>query len=343
VRYPRNYTSIHIELTDKCQASCPMCARNYNGGAERPFVGQSEITLEDFKRWVDVEILENLYYFYACGNYGDPIIAKDCLEIFRYVRENSDTRLSIHTNGGARNTKWWHDLADAMRGDHEVTFGIDGFADSHVLYRRGTDYNKIIDNAKAFIDNGGYATVDTLIFKHNEDEAKAFEEEMLRIGFKSVNFKSTQRFYDMDKFPVQDTKGNLEYYLEPPTKEPFKRMNFLKLEDISKDISIWENIVATTNVDPKCMNKNEIYIDSRGNVLPCCWVGSDMLEEPLDVSLTIHNLRNKLVDNTKEHFGKFTGLNLNDLPLDYILESEAWALLHDKDIKPWICTKNCSA
>lgn len=24
---------VHLEVTDKCNASCPMCARNKNGGA----------------------------------------------------------------------------------------------------------------------------------------------------------------------------------------------------------------------------------------------------------------------------------------------------------------------
>ena len=36
--YPSTIDAIHIELTDKCQAACPMCARNYNGGIERPFI-----------------------------------------------------------------------------------------------------------------------------------------------------------------------------------------------------------------------------------------------------------------------------------------------------------------
>ena len=339
--YPISFSSIHIELTDKCQASCPMCARNYNGGEERPFVGKNEITLEDFKSWIDVNVLEKLNYFYACGNYGDPIIAKDCLEIFKYVRQCSNTKLGIHTNGGARNTKWWHDLADAMRGDHEVTFGIDGFAESHVLYRRGTDWHKIIENAKAFIDNGGHATVDCLVFKHNEHELVDFEKEMLAIGFKSVNFKSTARFYDMAYFPVRDTKGNIEYNLEPPVTEPYKKVNFLKLEDIQKDISVWENIVESSEVDPKCLQKKEIYIDSRGNVFPCCWVGSDMLEEPLNVTLPVHELRNKMVDNTKSVFENFNDFNLNQMDLDTILNSVQWKVLETVEAKPWVCAKNC--
>jgi MoaA/NifB/PqqE/SkfB family radical SAM enzyme len=318
-----------------------MCARNYQGGEERPFVGKNEITLGDFKSWVDTTVLKNLNYFYACGNYGDPIIAKDCLEIFKYVRQHSDTKLGIHTNGGARNTSWWHDLADAMRGDHEVTFGIDGFADSHVLYRRGTDWYKIIENAKAFIDNGGYATVDCLVFKHNEHELVDFEKEMLAVGFKNINFKSTARFYDLTSFPVKNTKGKVEYHLYPAESQPYKKINFLNLTEMQKNISIWENIVEESIIDPKCKNKKEIYIDSRGNVFPCCWVGSDMLEEPLIVTLPVHELRNKMVDNTKTMFEKFNDFNLNQLNLDTILNSAQWKVLETPEVKPWVCAKNC--
>jgi MoaA/NifB/PqqE/SkfB family radical SAM enzyme len=337
--YPNNITDIHIELTDKCQASCPMCARNYSGGAERPFVGKNDISLDDFKSWFSPEFLKNIKNFYACGNYGDPIIAKDCLEIFQYVREHTDGRLSIHTNGSARTIKWWENLAKAMSGNHEVTFGIDGFAESHVLYRRGTDWNKIIENAKAFINAGGVATVDCLVFKHNETEIEEFTTEMLKIGFKSVNVKSTGRFYDMEKFPVLSTTGETEYYLEPVERQEYKKINFLKLNDISNNIKIWEDEVSSSSISPKCIQKNEIYIDARGTVYPCCWVGSDMIEQPLEVAMPIHDLRNKMVKNSKHHFKKFNELNLNSVSINSILSSDSWDLMSDGT--PWACVKNC--
>jgi MoaA/NifB/PqqE/SkfB family radical SAM enzyme len=339
--YPKNITDIHIELTDKCQASCPMCARNYSGGAERPFVGQHDITVEQFKSWFSPEFLNGIKNFYACGNYGDPIIAKDCLEIFEYVRSCTDGRLSIHTNGSARSTKWWANLANAMSGDHDVTFGIDGFAESHVLYRRGTDWQKIIDNARAFIDAGGSASVDCLVFKHNQQEIEDFKAEMMSIGFKSVNVKSTGRFYDMQKFPVLNTLGETEYYLEPVDLNEYKKINFLKLDEMSKDITIWQDIVDQTTIAPKCVSKKEIYVDARGTIYPCCWIGSDMIEEPLAVSMSIHDLRNQMVNNTKLHFDAFGKFNLNYMQLDEILNSSNWSIFTDTAIKPWTCAKNC--
>lgn len=341
--YPKNVTDIHIELTDKCQASCPMCARNYSGGNERPFVGQYDITLEKFKTWFTPKFLKGIKNFYACGNYGDPIIAKDCLEIFEYVRTCTDGRLAIHTNGSARSTKWWTNLAYALEGQHDVTFGIDGFAESHVLYRRGTDWQKIIDNAKAFISAGGTASVDCLVFKHNQYEIENFKEEMLSIGFKSVNVKSTGRFYDMQKFPVLNSSDQIEYYLEPVSLNEYKPINFLKLDELSKDITLWQDIVNQTVVQPKCVSNNEIFIDARGTVYPCCWVGSDMIEEPLAVAMPIHDLRNKMVQNSKQHFEKFNKFNLNSMSIEQVLSDSSWNMFDDLNNKPWSCAKNCKA
>lgn len=341
--YPKNVTDLHIELTDKCQASCPMCARNYSGGAERPFVGQHDITLEQFKSWFSPEFLKNIKNFYACGNYGDPIIAKDCLEIFKYVRSCTHARLSIHTNGSARSTKWWTNLAKALHGHNDVSFGIDGFAKSHVLYRRGTDWQKIIDNARAFIDAGGTASVDCLVFKHNQHEIEDFKAEMLSLGFKTVNVKSTGRFYDMQKFPVLNTDGRTEYYLEPVDLNKYKKINFLKFDKLSNDIKLWQDIVDQTTITPKCVTKKEIYIDARGTVYPCCWIGSEMIEEPLAVSMSIHNLRNLIVENSKHHFKEFNAFNLNAFSIEVILLNKSWSIFNDFNNKPWTCAKNCKS
>lgn len=339
--YPFEIDNLHIELTDKCQASCPMCARNYRGGAERSFVGQHEITLENFKSWISPAFIKKLKYFYACGNYGDPIIAKDCLEIFQYVREQNDQcGLSIHTNGSARSTAWWKHLAEILLHPHKVTFGIDGFEKSHVLYRRGTSWNKIIENASAFIQAGGRADVDCLVFKHNQDELVEFKNYMIELGFENVNFKSTGRFYDMENFPVEDQNGNIEYYLEPADAQDYKVISFLKLDEISKNIDIWKQHVDQSSIHPKCHEKKEIYIDCKGNVLPCCWVGSDILDQHLEIKMPIHKLRNLAIDNSKTHFKEFMNMNLSEKNLDNILKDDAWN--HYLESKPWTCVKNCS-
>lgn len=337
--YPQNITDLHIELTDRCQASCPMCARNINGGKEREFVGNYDIKISQFKQWFPEDFLSKLKNFYACGNYGDPIIAQDCLEIYEYVRSvNNDCHLGIHTNGSARDTKWWKRLAKIFGNNHTCVFGIDGYQEAHILYRRGTNWDKILENATAFISAGGRAEIDCLVFKHNENEIERFKSEMLSLGFLKVNLKYTRRFYDMKKFPVEDNLGNIEYYLEPSNKE--MPIHFLPLEKISKDISIWNKTVEESMIKPKCIERSEIYIDARGNVFPCCWIGSDWVEQPIKENLPIQKLRNLAVKDTKLKFSKIGVPNLNTTSVNNL----PWISLSNQlqENKPWTCVKNCN-
>lgn len=340
--YPTTQSTLHIELTDKCQAACPMCARNVNGGIDRDFVGQYDVSLNQFKEWFPKEWLATLTNFYACGNYGDPIIAKDCLEIFEYVRAcNPTVRMAIHTNGSARSTQWWKDLAIAMGPYQEVCFGIDGFASSHVLYRRGTQFDKIIENAKAYISSGGYATIDSLVFEHNQYEKDEFEAAMLTIGFSKVNFKITSRFYDLTEFPVYDKTGNIEYTLKPVSLEHLKPKKIIPIKEIATNISIWtQRILPAATVKPRCVDNKEIYVDARGNVFPCCWVGSEIIEDRIKEVYDMHKLRNLLIENTKRKISHIP--NLQDAP---ITELELWKGIDHwfyGDDKTWTCVKNCS-
>ena len=66
-------------------------------------------------------------------------------------------------------------LASIMRKPDKVIFAIDGLEDTNHLYRVNTNFNKIMENAKAFINAGGIARWDFIAFAHNEhqiEEAK---------------------------------------------------------------------------------------------------------------------------------------------------------------------------
>ena len=195
-----------------------MCARNIHGGADRPFIKNADITVEQFKQWFTPAFLSRLGNFYSCGNYGDPAFAKDCLEIYTYVREcNPQVRLALHTNGSLRTTDWWQSLAKIIQPNGQVIFAVDGFAGKHELYRRNTKFEKVIESIKAFVQAGGDARVDSLVFAHNEHETEELEKYLLDLGVTEVNFKSTKRFYNLGNFPVQNKDGSHAYDLHPAT------------------------------------------------------------------------------------------------------------------------------
>jgi len=334
--------SVHIELTDKCQAQCPMCARNYNGGPTRPFIQNKDISIDQFKEWFPKKFLAQLTKFYSCGNYGDPAFARDCLEIYSYVREcNPTTRLSIHTNGGMRNPEWWSKLPQY---NIEVVFAVDGFKGKHEVYRKNTNFDKVIENMTAFINAGGYAIVDSLVFAHNEHDVDKLEQYLLNLGVRKVNFISTTRFYNMTEYEVYDTNKNIEYKIYPATLPQYKRKTNFSLDLLTSNVGK-EQISRSSNINPVCENQKEVYIDPHGNILPCCWIGSDYLEEHVEETLPIHHLRNLILSQTKEIL-KVVGIpKCQDgiLKNSNLLLFERFNDFWQGDNKCMTCVKNCSS
>lgn len=255
----KDIKTVHLEITSKCQASCPMCARNMQGGPLNPFLTLNEITYDNFVQWFDKDFIQQLDKLYMCGNFGDPIIAKDVLDIFQYIRDiNPNIHLSMNTNGSARTKAFWESLADL---NVVVRFGIDGLEDTHSQYRIGTNFKTIISNAKTFIDRGGYAIWDMLVFKHNEHQVSECRLLSNNLGFKEFYFKNTSRFKDesLQVINVDGIKINELY----PTE---KSLSFKdKVNTESKIISC------------KSINENSLYIGANGNVTLCCWTDLEFL------------------------------------------------------------------
>jgi MoaA/NifB/PqqE/SkfB family radical SAM enzyme len=249
---------IHLELTSKCQARCPMCPRRINGGKINPLITLDEITLDMFKEWFPVRFIKQLNSLFMCGNLGEPIVAQDCLEIYQYLKEtNPKMHLSMHTNGSARTPKWWAQLAIL---NVRVVFGIDGLADTHSIYRIDTDYNKIIENATAFIQAGGQAEWHMLVFKHNEHQVEECRSIANELGFKKFQVKHTSRFQN-GKWDVLNEKGKFEYSLYPTTKSEEITVKVHKAID-----------TAPMTISCKAQKGNSIYVSATGRVSPCCWL-----------------------------------------------------------------------
>lgn len=306
--------TIHLEITNKCQASCPMCARNLQGGADNPFMHLNEITLDLFQKWFSPAFIKQLDKLYMCGNLGDPIVAKDTLEIFSYCREHNQTmHLSMNTNGSAKSRRFWEQLAEL---GVLVRFGIDGLADTHKLYRRGTDFNKIIENASVFIRNGGDAIWDMLVFEHNEHQVEECKKLSESIGFIQFVPKNTARFKE-NKLDVIDKTGRKEYTLYPS----------IKSKEISKNVSS----ISAGPIECK-VKYGSLYVTSNGVVTPCCWLGID--EIPFHNPSRIDYL---------DKIGKF--YTLQDNTLEEIFNSNVFNKIKETwDSNPLLeCSKQCGS
>jgi len=100
--------TFHIELTDKCNAGCPMCPRTEALNFCRPNrdkVFNVELSLDDFKRHFTDDICARTEEIIFGGAYGDPLAASEVLEITNHLTQRG-VRLAAATNGSLRSPDW---------------------------------------------------------------------------------------------------------------------------------------------------------------------------------------------------------------------------------------------
>ena len=186
---------IHLEVTQKCQAACPMCDRNMNGKGINPHINLDELSIEDVQNMFSPEFIAQLDSMYMCGNLGDPIVAKDTLQIFQYFRKhNQNMWLSMNTNAGAQSPAWWAGLASTFNRKGAVIFSVDGLEDTNHIYRQGVVWANVEKSMKGFIAGGGRARWDYLIFEHNEHQVDEARRKANEMGFEKFVAKKTARF-----------------------------------------------------------------------------------------------------------------------------------------------------
>ena len=293
---------IHLEITNNCQASCPMCSRNHHGGIDNPLIKINSWTLDHFKHTINQEVLEQVNALYFCGNFGDPLLNNDLLEMIKYTANyNPSIEIRVHTNGSLRNTHWWEQLAQVMPTNHVVVFAIDGLADTHSLYRVGTDYNQILRNASAFINAGGTAEWAFIRFKHNAHQVELAKTTASDIGFQRFVMKDSSRFVLDNKFPVLDKTGKTTHYLEPANES---KIIFID----RKVLDNYKQIVAASTINCYAQKNKEIYIDAFGRVFPCCWLASTPYNYTEDSS-SILEVRQVMIDQYNSMINDFGGID----------------------------------
>jgi MoaA/NifB/PqqE/SkfB family radical SAM enzyme len=232
--------SIEFELANKCNARCPQCPR-YSQGKLIPNLNKNELTLADIQQSIAEQTIANLDEVIFKGTTGDPIIAKDFLSIVKHFKSiNANIKVWIATNGSMYNSTYWQTLADMLNPNDKVVFGIDGLADTHHLYRVGTDFHTVLSNAKSFIHAGGNAHWQFIKFAHNEHQWSDCEKLSQELGFTNFITLHSDRNFE-------------ESHLNPPTDQL--------------------DVQPTGCVSCMSANKREVFVYADGTVYPCCFLG----------------------------------------------------------------------
>ena len=261
-----NVRVLHLESTTVCNAACPQCAREdatlYNDSLHR-----AELTVEKIKELFAVPFIKKLEKVFMCGDFGDPAANHNTLRILEYFRSiNPGITLGMNTNGSVQNTEWWGKLGNLFRNPLDYcVFSIDGLEDTNHIYRVNTRFEKIIENVDAFIQNGGKAHWDMLVFAHNEHQVKAARDLAKDLGFTHFRSKVSKRF------ATKPVVG-----LEPP-------VNF-KLPNVSKP----------ETVDCFILKEQSMYVAASGELFPCCWTGNYVFARDKSLDQLLENNFKKL-------------------------------------------------
>ena len=336
--FPNNINKMYVELSDRCNARCPMCHRNQYGGKDAEYITNTDISLEQFKTWFPKEFLQQLESIFF-GDIGEPIMNDDCLEIFKYIKEsNRDCLIRIYTNGSLRDKDFWASLSKVLTYKDLVTFAIDGFSDTHSHYRIGTDFNKVMENSVSFIKNYGNAKADIFVFEHNEHQVDDLTIFLYKNGFNLVNARSTDRFHGFSSFPVKDTEGNTIYNIYPAKNVKWKNFNVDYEKVLNTDLS-------SVNIHPKCFGNTSIYVNSRGKVSPCSWVSGSSENGYVDNwcrSDTETKLRQKMHESSISLESKITNIQLSNIDILTELRNSNWLTeLPNNWNKHFLCQLNC--
>lgn len=279
-------SQVHLEVTERCNAACPQCPRRIEGGVLNPRLTMAELSLNQVRQLLPADFLKQLKKVYLCGNYGDAAAAAETLEIVSYLRESStDLQIGVHSNGSLRTTRWWAGLAQAIGTKGYARFAIDGLEDTNAIYRRNTEWSKIMENAAAFIAAGGRAEWDFIVFAHNEHQVEAARALAANLGFAAFNVKRTARFLKREAVSadapalVRHRSGATEAELAPPVALEHRHPVAGELKSAAERHQSYADFLAAREIHCQVAESKSLYISARGYVLPCCWLGG-MLHNP---------------------------------------------------------------
>jgi len=246
----RDVKVLHLEPTDVCQAACALCARETDKNFRKD--RQHHLTMDQILRVFDEEKIQQLDKMFMCGNYGDPAAGKHTLDIFQEFRRiNPNIVLGMNTNGAIQTTFWWYELAKILNQPQDyVVFSIDGLESTNATYRRNVVWHKLMSNARSFVEAGGSAHWDMLVYRHNQHEVDACEQLAQDMGFTWFRAKVSKRgFTESLQFP-----------------------------------SGWQPITVDSSIiECRALKEQSVYIDAQGNLSPCCWLGSRQQDFVTDV------------------------------------------------------------
>ena len=265
-----NYRIVHLELSSKCVLKCPRCPRT-ELSLDRL---NQEITLADFKSGFPVDVLNQIELFIFCGDIGDPIYATEFLEIVEYIKQNSQSRIKIVTNGSYKKDTWWQQLGKLLDHNDQVTFSVDGWDNaSNNLYRVNSDFDSIVEGITS-LRSASECCIrwSTIYFSFNQNHIDRIKKLAESLGCDHFQTVKSSKFDGRYLTNHQDTlKPDIDYVSSSLVYE-----TSTEILKNNRYIPVVPLLPTHPHAWAKCLNyKKDLFIGINGVVSPCAWFNND--------------------------------------------------------------------
>jgi len=281
-----NVKEIHIEPTSLCNAECPMCARNVLGKGLNPYITLKSLSTKWFEDNLKPNFVKELDKVFFCGNVGDPASTPELIGIITYLKNcNPDLVVGLNSNGGLKTADWWSRLGKLLNGPLDYcVFSIDGLEDTNHIYRVNVNWQKIMENTKAFIETGASAHWDMLVFDHNKHQVNQIRSLADSMGFTWFRTKETDRWDTYQEVNIDPATQFVPkvYAKEVECEKNRDRSVFLDYTgkfwpcchmaeaylnkigyELHHDIRMYDNEQLMTEYQLRLDNRNPFYVCSR--------------------------------------------------------------------------------
>lgn len=212
-----------------------------------------------------------------CSNRGEALMHPSIDNILKTAKINNS--IIFVTNASLKNKKWWADLANLFDDKDKVIFPLDGIGNKSHNKHRQSDFYIVLNNIETFVNNGGKAIWRYILFEYNQDQVETAKRFAKDIGveFSLMNSHS----YD------NKLKKPKEY------KKSIKKNMYFPCEH------------------------QELYINVKGYLFPCCFMANIFGNEPLRKKhheIKLVDLYNKEIETT----------NVNNNDIEFIINNSSF-------------------
>ena len=230
----KNINSFQVETSSYCNLACPLCPRHIMGTSVlTPGLRQRHIRSPQWIKFLEnmdsIVTENNPCNMVFCGCHGDPCMTPDWEDIIIETAKRPYI-IDVETNGSIQSAESWARVGKAMaEGEKKypemekvITFSIDGLEDTNKLYRIGVKHDKVMANAKAYIDAGGKARWKFIVFKHNEHQVEEARQLAKDMGFWEFDKHVSTRNFEYNHAELE--KKNKEALAHLPKDEVIEEL-----------------------------------------------------------------------------------------------------------------------